>query len=78
MDSHTGDMAAGSAVNAYHSNDKEASPVLNAQDAVVPNYGEKVQDSNERVTFLGLTGVKLNLLIAICAGVGFVLFGYDQ
>lgn len=33
---------------------------------------------NGHTTYLGLSGVKLNLAIAICAGVGFVLFGYDQ
>ena len=33
---------------------------------------------NEHVKFVGLSGSKLNFLIAIAAGVGFVLFGYDQ
>ena len=28
--------------------------------------------------FLGLSGTELNLMVAFAAGVGFVLFGYDQ
>lgn len=67
---------------AMHNNtleqDKDLSPQLDASNAVVPNESEKVHRSDEYVKFLGLSGVKLNLLIAICAGVGFVLFGYDQ
>ncbi|WFD20359.1 hypothetical protein MCAP1_002603 [Malassezia caprae] len=31
-----------------------------------------------RTKFLGLSGQKLNLMVAFAAGVGFVLFGYDQ
>lgn len=37
-----------------------------------------VDHFKEHVKYCGLSGPSLNLLIAIAAGVGFVLFGYDQ
>ena len=66
---------------------KDGAVAVGTHDAVVPSSNdvtapaekyENKDDPDEYVKFLGCSGTKLNLLIAICAGVGFVLFGYDQ
>lgn len=36
------------------------------------------EEDGQYARFLGLTGHELNLMVAFAAGVGFVLFGYDQ
>ena len=70
-------------VSATESHDQASNPVKgesydfytgNAEHAT--HGGETV--SAEQKTYLGTKGVTLNFLIAFSAGVGFVLFGYDQ
>lgn len=78
MDSYTDGAAQGPVVSDPIAQEKESSFAYNEQKAMVPGQQDINYDPNERVSFLGLRGVKLNIMIAICAGVGFVLFGYDQ
>ncbi|WFC98485.1 hypothetical protein MYAM1_001213 [Malassezia yamatoensis] len=68
----------GSVPNQYTEKQLSSGSSPTGQDGQDLYHNENFGKSSEVVSFLGLTGVKLNLLIAICAGVGFVLFGYDQ
>lgn len=78
MDSYTGAAAQGPVTSDPTVQETESSPAFNEKQVAGPGYDAHDFDPNEQVSFLGLRGVKLNIMIAICAGVGFVLFGYDQ
>lgn len=43
-----------------------------------PSNGKTSEISSKTHTFLGLKGSKLNLSVSLIAGLGFLLFGYDQ
>ena len=78
MNNNANELGTGSVPNNHSEKVLSSGSSPSGQNEQDPYYNQNSGKSSEIVTFLGLTGVKLNLLIAICAGVGFVLFGYDQ
>ncbi|WFC93704.1 hypothetical protein MBRA1_000326 [Malassezia brasiliensis] len=78
MNSYTGATAQDPMINDPTVEETVSSPAFYERKVAAPEQDAHDYDPNERVSFLGFRGVKLNIMIAICAGVGFVLFGYDQ